>query len=260
MARAELVPRARAARWRAPGSAPCCARPTGARAAAELGFVIDDFTPRVVVWQEEEIGDAVARRPRRRSDATTAPLDPTRHRWPRRLRGRPRRRRRRRPDEREVDPATWPARDVHRGVRRAAPGGRAVAHRAARSRTSIIGRMQDITDESVFLNSGPLFHIATFMTTSATLPPRRHATCSCGATDPEEICRARRGRALHPRLPHAPDDRRRSGSSTPTAATTCRACGTARDPQRLPQRDDLADRQPVVRNARAATARPRSSG
>ena len=33
----------------------------------------------------------------------------------------------------------------------------------------MIGRVQDITDETVFLNSGPLFHIATFMSTNATL-------------------------------------------------------------------------------------------
>ena len=59
------------------------------QSAAELRFVIEDFTPRIVVWQEEEIGDAV--REARDADEPRRPLDPSRHRRRRWVRSRPRR-------------------------------------------------------------------------------------------------------------------------------------------------------------------------
>ena len=60
------------------------------QSAAELQFVIEDFTPRIVVWQEEEVGDAVRGGEGRRR-ATTARWirhDTDGARW---LRSRPRR-------------------------------------------------------------------------------------------------------------------------------------------------------------------------
>ena len=44
-----------------------------------------------------------------------------------------------------------------------------LSHQALIVQNLVIGRVQDISDETVFLNSGPLFHIATFMSTNATL-------------------------------------------------------------------------------------------
>ena len=61
------------------------------QSAAELRFVIEDFTPRIVVWQEEEIGDAV-REARERSDPRRS-MDPSRHRRRGWIRSRPRQRR-----------------------------------------------------------------------------------------------------------------------------------------------------------------------
>ena len=48
-----------------------------------------------------------------------------------------------------------------------------LSHQALIVQNLVIGRVQDISDETVFLDSGPLFHIATFMSTNAALPPRR---------------------------------------------------------------------------------------
>ncbi|HEY4334089.1 MAG TPA: AMP-binding protein, partial [Ilumatobacteraceae bacterium] len=49
------------------------------------------------------------------------------------------------------------------------PNAAVLSHSALLIQDLVVARMQDITDETVFLNSGPLFHIATFMSTNATL-------------------------------------------------------------------------------------------
>ncbi len=169
--------------WRALGLGRCSAPPTGARARQSCAFVIDDLTPRIVVWQEEEIGDAVREARDRRPP--TSPLDPPRHRRRGWVRGRPRHRRatrraRRRPGQR-------PAGDVHRGVRRRPEGGRAVAHRVARPgphHRPDAGRQRRVGVPEL----GPLFHIATFATTLATF---HHGGTNVfmRRADAEELCR-----------------------------------------------------------------------
>ena len=153
------------------------------QSAAELRFVIEDFTPRIVVWQEEEIGGAV----REAREKTTH-----RARWIRHdtdaadgyeavlAAGEP-------PGERDVDPGTGLL-AMYTAAFGGAPQAAVLSHTALLFQDLILGRMQDVSDASVFLNSGPLFHIATFATTSATY---HHGGTNVFVrrTDAEEICR-----------------------------------------------------------------------
>jgi acyl-CoA synthetase (AMP-forming)/AMP-acid ligase II len=153
------------------------------QSAAELRFVIEDFTPRIVVWQEEEIGDAVREA---RNEATHDA------RWIRHdtdaadgyeavlATGKP-------PDERDVDPGSGLL-AMYTAAFAGVPQAAVLSHTALLFQDLILGRMQDVSDASVFLNSGPLFHIATFATTSATY---HHGGTNVFVrrTDAEEICR-----------------------------------------------------------------------
>lgn len=153
--------------------------------AQELSFVIEDLSPAVVVWQEAEIGDTVrAARSGATSDATWVCHDD--------MDG----------YERLVadsDGATAPRVDVdvdpasgvlamYTAAFEGSPRAAVLSHTALLFQDLVIGRMQDVTDESVFLNSGPLFHVATFVTTSATY---HHGGTNVFVprVDPLEICR-----------------------------------------------------------------------
>ena len=75
------------------------------------------------------------------------------------------------------------------------------------------------TSDYVYLNSGPLFHIATFMTTLATF----HfggTNVFTRRVDAEELCRLIDAERCTGAFLIGPDDRRRSSRSTPTASTT----------------------------------------
>jgi len=151
---------------------------------AELRFVIEDFTPRVVVWQEEEVGEAIraarevtsheARWIRHDTDspdgyeAVVAGVDAA-------------------AAERDVDPGSGLL-AMYTAAFGGQPQAAVLSHTALLIQDLIIGRMQDVTDASVFLNSGPLFHVATFVTTSATY---HHGGTNVFVrrADPEEICR-----------------------------------------------------------------------
>ena len=150
---------------------------------AELQFVIEDFAPRIVVWQDEEVGDAVR-----------AAREQTSHRarWIRHdadggddyeavlAAGEP-------VGERDVDPGTGLL-ALYTAAFGGSPQAAVLSHTALLFQDLILGRMQDVTDASVFLNSGPLFHIATFATTSATY---HHGGTNVflRRSDAEEICR-----------------------------------------------------------------------
>ena len=158
--------------------------------AQEIEFVIDDVDARVVIWQDEEIGDAV----RAARDATGskapqfqnalwlqhdgtgegsyeaflasgAPDDPNV----------------------EVDPAL-PVLQLYTAAFTGQPNGAQLSHTAIVIQDLIMGMLQEITSEYRYLNSGPLFHIATFMTTLATF----HfggANVFTRRVEAEELCR-----------------------------------------------------------------------
>lgn len=154
------------------------------QSASELRFVLDDLGPRVVVWQEEEIGGTVEEARRSSSDRALwlrhdgdgtdgyeAFLDAGGA-----------------VDERLVDPANGLL-AMYTAAFGGIPQAAVLSHTALLLQDLVIGRMQDVTDESVFLNSGPLFHVATFVTTSATY---HHGGTNVFVprSDPEAVCRA----------------------------------------------------------------------
>lgn len=152
--------------------------------AEELAFVVDDLDPRVVVWQEERIGD-VARETRSRTTGQGA-------RWLQHdgagadgyealLAAAPA------ATERAVDPAS-PVMVMYTAAFSGRPNGAMLSHTALIGQGLLFGRFAGIDSSYVFLNSGPLFHIATFFSTLATFV---HAGTNVFVrrTGAEELCR-----------------------------------------------------------------------
>jgi len=154
------------------------------QSAKELAFVIDDVDPKLVIWQDAEIGDAVREaRELSHSGATwlqhdaegdgsyeaflaDASTDD--------------------PDI-DVDPSSAVLM-MYTAAFAGTPNAAMLSHTAVLVQDLVMGMMQEISNEYVYLNCGPLFHNATFMTTMATFhfggtnvfTPR---------VDAEELCR-----------------------------------------------------------------------
>jgi acyl-CoA synthetase (AMP-forming)/AMP-acid ligase II len=154
--------------------------------AQELEFVIDDVDARVVIWQEEEIGEAV----RAARDASGSQALWLQHDGDANVEGSyeafvagssaddP---------NIEVDPAV-PVLQLYTAAFTGQPNGAQLSHTAVVTQDLIMAMLQDITSEYRYLNSGPLFHIATFMTTLATF----HfggTNVFTRRVDAEELCR-----------------------------------------------------------------------
>ncbi|MBV8162258.1 MAG: AMP-binding protein [Acidimicrobiia bacterium] len=154
--------------------------------AEELAFVIDDLDPRVVLWQDAEIGDAV--RAARTATGSTAvwlqhdggagnqasyeaflaggaPADPCL----------------------DVDPST-PVLQLYTAAFTGRPNGAQLSHTAIVTQDLIMAMLQEVTTEYRYLNAGPLFHIATFMTTLAAFHMGGTNVFTRRA-DAEELCR-----------------------------------------------------------------------
>lgn len=133
----------------------------------ELAFVIADVKPQIVLWQEEEIGESVGQARKQSADdalwlqhddsghgagsyeaflASGAETDP----------------------DVAVDPAL-PVLQMYTAAFSGRPNGALLSHTALLLQGLVISKLQDVDGEYVYLNCGPLFHIATFMTTLATL-------------------------------------------------------------------------------------------
>ncbi|MBM3673896.1 MAG: AMP-binding protein [Actinobacteria bacterium] len=150
--------------------------------ADELAFVIEDLEPAVTVWQEEEVGDAV----RTARDATGAP-----GRWiahdapdeyePFLAQGDPD------DDFGDRDPAESVL-FVYTSAWSGQPAAAMLSHTAVVTQGLVFGRAADIGPESVYLNSGPLFHLATAMQTFATFVAAG-ANVFTRRVDAEELCR-----------------------------------------------------------------------
>jgi long-chain acyl-CoA synthetase len=152
--------------------------------AEELTFVVDDVDARVVIWQGEEIGEAASGA---RDNATS------KGRWLQHdsegddsyeaflASGAP--------DDPELDvDAADPVLMLYTAAFAGRPNGALLSHTAIATQDMVIGMLQEITGDYVYLNSGPLFHIATFMTTLATF----HfggTNVFTRRVDAEELCR-----------------------------------------------------------------------
>ncbi len=154
------------------------------QSADELAFVISDLDPAVVVWQEAEIGDTVrAARTQAGAGALWLQHDATG------------------PDSYDAfvsgAPTVDPGFDVdpsssllvmYTAAFSGRPNGAMLSHTALIGQGLVMGRLADVDAEYVYLNCGPLFHIATFMTTLATLVAGG-TNVFTPRVDAEELCR-----------------------------------------------------------------------
>jgi len=150
----------------------------------ELAYVLGDTSPACVIWQEEEIGEAV-RQARKQTGSEALWL---RHdaegegSYEAFLDASP-------PDDPEtpVDPARSVL-QMYTAAFGGRPNGAQLSHTACILQSLVMARVQDVGRDSVYLNCGPLFHIATFMTTLATFQ-WGGTNVFTRRVDAEELCR-----------------------------------------------------------------------
>jgi long-chain acyl-CoA synthetase len=139
------------------------------QSADELAFVIDDIEPRVVVWQEREIGNAV--RGARQTAAAAAAAVWIQHDGPDELTEYERM-------VADADPSTVPLipADPEAGVVilytaafEGRPNGAILSSRAWLAQSVVTASVADLTADEVCLNAGPLFHVGALRNTMATL-------------------------------------------------------------------------------------------
>jgi long-chain acyl-CoA synthetase len=151
----------------------------------ELLTLLADSRPGVIIWQREEIGDVVAAARERWSGGgrwvlhDADPGDPEGY-------------------EAFVDAGRpGPGGDVapsdpvlmlYTGAFGGTPNGSLLSHRAVVAQGAMIAMVQRITEGTVYLNSGPMFHMATLMTTFATLV-MGGTNVMTRRVDAEELCR-----------------------------------------------------------------------
>jgi acyl-CoA synthetase (AMP-forming)/AMP-acid ligase II len=130
--------------------------------AEELAFVIDDFSPKVVIWQDEEIGAAVraARELAKWKSATWLQHDGADEYEQALQAASPQAK------ERAINPDE-PALVVYTAAFAGEPNGAMLSQRAILTQSLVVQFVQDLTPASVFLNSGPMFHVGTLMSTFA---------------------------------------------------------------------------------------------
>jgi long-chain acyl-CoA synthetase len=132
--------------------------------ADELVFVLGDLEPKVVLWQDEEIGTAVrAARERNPGRALWIQHDGSgQGSYEQFLEREPSL-----PPAGQVDPST-PVLALYTAAFGGRPGAALISHTALMLQSLVISKAQDVGREFVYLNCGPLFHVATLMTTLAT--------------------------------------------------------------------------------------------
>jgi long-chain acyl-CoA synthetase len=136
------------------------------QSAEEIVTLLDDVQPKVVLWQDEEIG-SVTEAARARWTGTarwlqhdaaavladsyeaflaSAPADDP---------------------AQAVDP-TRPVIALYTGAFGGRPNGALLSHDAVLTQALMVALVQRITEDTIYLNAGPMFHMATLMTTFAT--------------------------------------------------------------------------------------------
>ncbi|HMK64091.1 MAG TPA: AMP-binding protein, partial [Acidimicrobiales bacterium] len=150
----------------------------------EMAFVMADAEPAVVFWQQAEIGDLAADVRQRSSgparwvqhdgtgdDSYEALLEGSLPST----------------SGAEVDDAE-PVLMMYTAAFSGTPNGALLSHRALVHQGSFMAQLQGIGPDYVYLNCGPLFHVATFMTTLATFVSGG-TNVFTPRTDAEELCR-----------------------------------------------------------------------
>jgi acyl-CoA synthetase (AMP-forming)/AMP-acid ligase II len=150
----------------------------------ELAFVIDDAGPKIVLWQEEEIGATVAAARARAAppsiwlqhdaegdqtyESIVAAAETADAELP-------------------VDPAT-PLLHMYTAAYSGRPNGALLSHTAVINQSLVLALVQQLTHEEIFLSSGPLFHMGTFMLALAAFQ-MGGTNVVVRRSDAEELCR-----------------------------------------------------------------------
>jgi long-chain acyl-CoA synthetase len=157
------------------------------QSADELVTLLDDSQPSVVVWQHEEIGDTVAEARTRwggtarwlQHDDGTGPDS-----YEGFLAGGP-------DESAPVDAAvspTDPVLQLYTGAFGGTPNGALLSHRTIITQSLMMAMVQRVDGDTAYLNSGPMFHMATLMTTFATFQ-MGGTNVLTRRVDAEELCR-----------------------------------------------------------------------
>lgn len=150
----------------------------------ELTFVLDDLDPRVVVWQDEEVGDLAraarsAAAGRARWVGHDDPGPDGYEAWLGAHAATPV------PDHGDAEA---PALVVYTAAFGGRPNGAMLSHVACISQGLVYGHFTGTTADDVYLNSGPLFHLGTLMHTLATFVAGG-TNVFLRRVDAEELCR-----------------------------------------------------------------------
>lgn len=154
------------------------------QSAGEFGFVLGDAEPAVVFWQEAEIGD-VLRQAREETESKAL--------WLQHDAGGPGSYEEflasGAPSEPGVEVSgTDPVLMMYTAAFTGSPNGALLSHRALVTQGAFVAQMMGIDAAYTYLNCGPLFHVATFMTTLGTLVSGG-ANVFTPRVDAEELCR-----------------------------------------------------------------------
>jgi long-chain acyl-CoA synthetase len=148
---------------------------------AEFAFVLDDAKPALVLWQLEEIGDAIAEA-RDKATHVTQWVQHDNGEYEAFLAG---------GDATDpvidVDPAS-PALQIYTAAFTGSPNGALLSHTAVIVQDLVMANLQRIDAGYTYLNAGPLFHVATLMTTLATFH-MGGTNVFTRRVDAEELCR-----------------------------------------------------------------------
>jgi long-chain acyl-CoA synthetase len=146
----------------------------------ELAFVLDDASPRVVFWQEAEIG-ATVRAARQVAPGSATWVCHDDGGYERFLAG--------------AEPVTEVAAEasdgvlmIYTGAFSGRPNGAVLSHRAVLAQDLVITHVNGVDCSDVFLNSGPLFHLGTLMRTFATFH-LGGTNVFVARVEPQELCR-----------------------------------------------------------------------
>ncbi|WP_210147993.1 AMP-binding protein [Aromatoleum petrolei] len=138
---------------------------------SEMAAVIEDFAPHVIIWQEAEVGDTVrAARGKVKDEHCWIQHDsdgPDSYEALLAIQSD-------RDDEERIEPEL-PVLAVYTAAFGGRPSAALITHSAVMYQNLIIGRVQGVDESSVNLNSGPMCHIATLMTTLAVF---HHGGCN----------------------------------------------------------------------------------
>ncbi len=166
------------------------------QSSAELAFVLEDAAPRVVLWQEDEVGDAVRAARAALADAgraDTAPTDTAR--WIQHDADADA------PDgyerflangaagdhDLDVDPA-WPVLQMYSSATSGRPNGALLSHTGFLDQAVIQAWLMELDHSFVYLASGALFHIWTFQNMVNAFVLGGNIVFTAKA-DAEEMCR-----------------------------------------------------------------------